>query len=203
MRRLPASSPPALQSAAACAGDLLLSGGRDASIRVWDLGALCCRRTLAAHGADILHLAARAPGLSANSNAAPFAGAAPEQTGSHGRSRSPSKAAHERDGREENGSARQASNGRTAGYVSGFEGHSEGGSGEVSGLEWSPVDAARLDSCDDAVAKQPAVFTSCSADGTCRLWDMRAWCCLHVFQPQLGAPWHTSLLTAAFRSNRR
>lgn len=51
-----------------CAGGLLLSGGRDGVIRVWDMDALVCRRTLTGHTGTILHLAALAPGLSANGN---------------------------------------------------------------------------------------------------------------------------------------
>ena len=38
-------------------GGLLLSGGRDNIIRVWDMDALVCRRTLAGHRDDVMCIA--------------------------------------------------------------------------------------------------------------------------------------------------
>ena len=38
-------------------GGLLLSGGRDNIVRVWDMEALVCRRTLAGHKDDVLCIA--------------------------------------------------------------------------------------------------------------------------------------------------
>lgn len=38
-------------------GGLLLSGGRDNIIRVWDMEALVCRRTLAGHRDDVMCIA--------------------------------------------------------------------------------------------------------------------------------------------------
>lgn len=38
-------------------GGLLLSGGRDNIIRVWDIDALVCRRTLAGHRDDVMCIA--------------------------------------------------------------------------------------------------------------------------------------------------
>lgn len=58
----------------AAAGDLLLSGGRDNTIRVWDTDTLACRRTLQGHKHDVLSLATL--GISPNldkSGAAPVA----------------------------------------------------------------------------------------------------------------------------------
>ena len=38
-------------------GGLMLSGGRDNIIRVWDMDALVCRRTLAGHRDDVMCIA--------------------------------------------------------------------------------------------------------------------------------------------------
>lgn len=47
---------------------------------------------------------------------------------------------------------------------------------------------ATLDSTDSIPAHGGAlILASCSADGTCRLWDVRTWTCVHVFIPGTGA----------------
>ena len=108
-----------------------MSGGRDATIRVWDLDVKCCRRTLPGHTADVLHLAALIPH-------APDADSA---------STAPAGAQHKEDG---------------------------GPTGLPAPNAFSTEDA------------QPRVLSSCSADGTCRLWDVRTWTCVKIISPSLG-----------------
>lgn len=111
-------------------GDLLLSGGRDARIRVWDLDVKCCRRTLPGHTADVLHLAALTPTYSWPATDA--------QT--HG----PPQATPE---------------------------------GETD------LPPPKVSLTDDNL---PRVLSSCSADGTCRLWDVRTWTCVKIISPSAG-----------------
>ena len=54
-------------------GGLLLSGGRDNIIRVWDMEALVCRRTLPGHRDDVMCIA----GLGLQPPARPPSGASP------------------------------------------------------------------------------------------------------------------------------
>lgn len=119
-------------------GDLLLSGGRDATIRVWDLDTCCCRRTLPGHTADVLNMSALAPGLSWNGNAADCC-----PTG--------------------RGSVDADSDG-------------DGAVGEaIAGR------ADRIPAHGGAL-----LLASCSADGSCRLWDVQTWTCVHAIVPGTG-----------------
>jgi hypothetical protein len=114
------------------AGELLLSGGRDATIRVWDLEVKCCRRTLPGHTADVLHLAALIPNLA--------------------------------DAENEEASGSLASE-------------------EPPDQSMDLAAAPRRSLTDDHL---PRVLSSCSADGTCRLWDVRTWTCVRIISPTSG-----------------
>ena len=51
-----------------CLGGLLLSGGRDNIIRVWDVKAMVCRHTLSGHKDDVLSICGLSiPGRAASS----------------------------------------------------------------------------------------------------------------------------------------
>lgn len=153
------------------AGGLLLSGGRDAVVRVWDMDALVCRRTLVGHTDTILHLAALAPGLSANGN---FAGG--RNRGSHASDLNAPHAtaldpdALERDDLERDRSSPEQLRGN-------------------SGLQALPEDRVQGDGDGQAGQSGPAVPTliaSCSADGTTRLWSASCWRCIYVLNPNPG-----------------
>lgn len=115
------------------AGDLLLSGGRDATIRVWDLDVKCCRRTLPGHTADVLHLAVLSPKRPRN----PAPNPAPPEL-------------------------------------------------PVDSMPFALVDTPAPEG--SAVDMLPCVLVSCSADGTCRLWDVRTWTCVKVITPMPAPP---------------
>lgn len=154
------------------AGGLLLSGGRDAVVRVWDMDAHVCRRTLVGHTDTILHLAALAPGLSVNGN---FAGG--RNRGSHASDLDAPHAtaldpdALERDDLERDRSAPVQVRAN-------------------SGLQVLPEDRIQGDGDGQAGESGPAVPTliaSCSADGTTRLWSASCWRCIYVLNPNPGA----------------
>ena len=151
-----------LASAGGEAG-VLLSGGRDNNVRVWDLRALVCRRVLGGHCDDVLALAAVPPppmttmpqmqpgAVSSAAAVAAFAAAAVASPGSV-----PFLG------------ALQPSVG-----VAGFENRSN---------------SSNSNNNFNSFGASSSLFASASADGTVRLWDATlGWACVGVLTPEIGA----------------